>query len=143
MRGGSLKGAHRSMKAWVPVDPAESSARQPGTRRGVLEKFLRWLAEIGWPVNTVTKHFFRPKHPASRFTAEQRAEGGAEEEIQRRRDLVRMLFNDFWSEAHDKPTAFIERLYQAEDYCERATNGMRRVLAARRRNTATGLAHER
>jgi len=108
--------------------------------------------------------FFRPKHPASRFTAEQRAKGGAEEaravaaptengvadltttkiftvpviagvkvdtdtqidsaastvpdqeEIQRRRDLVRMLFNDFWSEAHDKPTAFIERLDQAEDY---------------------------
>ena len=45
----------------------------------MLEKFLRWLAEIGRPVNTVTKHFFRPKHPASRFTAEQRAEGGAEE----------------------------------------------------------------
>jgi hypothetical protein len=26
------------------------------------------------------------------------------------------LFNDFWSEAHDKPTAFVERLDQAEDY---------------------------
>ena len=39
-----------------------------------------------------------------------------QEEIQRRRDLVRTLFNDFWSEAHDKPTAFIERLDQAEDY---------------------------
>jgi hypothetical protein len=30
--------------------------------------------------------------------------------------LVRTLFNDFWSEAHDKPTAFVERLDQAEDY---------------------------
>jgi hypothetical protein len=39
-----------------------------------------------------------------------------QEEIQRRRDLVRTLFNDFWSEAHDKPTAFVERLDQAEDY---------------------------
>jgi hypothetical protein len=67
------------MKVWVPVDPAESSTRKPGTRRGVLEKFLRWLAEIGRPVNSVTKHFFRPRHPASQFTAEQRAEGGAEE----------------------------------------------------------------
>ena len=130
----------------------------------MLEKFLRWLAEIGRPVNSVTRLFFRPRHPASQFTAEQRAEGGAEEagavvtptengvadltiaktftvlvtadvkvdtdtqidsaastvpdqeEIQRRRDLVRMLFNDFWSEAHDKPTAFIERLDQAENY---------------------------
>ena len=37
-------------------------------------------------------------------------------EIQRRRDLVRTLFNDFWREAHDKPAAFVERLDQAEDY---------------------------
>ena len=39
-----------------------------------------------------------------------------QEEIQRRRDLVRTLFNDFWSEADDKPAAFVERLDQAEDY---------------------------
>jgi hypothetical protein len=36
-------------------------------------------------------------------------------------------------DAHDKPTAFAERLDQAEDrLCERATNGVRRVLAATR-----------
>ena len=116
----------------------------------MLEKFLRWFAEIGRPVNTVTKHFFRSRHPASQFMAEQRAEGGAaeagavavatenavanltttksftvpvtagvkvdtdaqidsaastlldQEEIQRRRNLVRMLFNDFWSGAYEK-----------------------------------------
>jgi hypothetical protein len=39
-----------------------------------------------------------------------------QDEIRRRRDLVRMLFNDFWSGAHDKPAAFVERLDQAEDY---------------------------
>jgi hypothetical protein len=39
-----------------------------------------------------------------------------EEEIQRRRDLVRSLFNDFWSGVHEKPAAFLERLDQAEDY---------------------------
>ena len=39
-----------------------------------------------------------------------------QEEIQRRRNLVRVLFNDFWSGAHDKPAAFVERLDQAEDY---------------------------
>ena len=37
-----------------------------------------------------------------------------QEEIQRRRDLVRALFNDFWSDAHDKPAAFVERLDQAQ-----------------------------
>ena len=130
----------------------------------MLEKLLRWLAEIGRPVNSVTKLFFRPRHPASQFTAEQRADGGAEEgaeeagavvtptengvadltiaktftvpvtadmkveagarinspastvpdqdEIQRRRDLVRMLFNDFWSGTYEKPAAFVERLNQ-------------------------------
>jgi hypothetical protein len=37
-------------------------------------------------------------------------------EIERRRDLVRMFFNDFWSAAYEKPAAFVERLDQAEDY---------------------------
>ena len=46
-------------------------------------------------------------------------------EIQRRRDLVRRLFNDFWSGAHEKPAAFSERLDQAEDYLNErlAANG--------------------
>jgi hypothetical protein len=30
--------------------------------------------------------------------------------------LVRMLFNDFWSAAYEKPAGFVERLDQAEDY---------------------------
>jgi hypothetical protein len=48
-----------------------------------------------------------------------------QEEIQRRRDLVRTFFNDFWSEAPDKPAAFVERLDQAEDYVNErlAANG--------------------
>jgi hypothetical protein len=37
-------------------------------------------------------------------------------EVQRRRDLVRTLFNDFWSGANDKPVAFVDRLAQAEPY---------------------------
>src|SRR5215469_1222863 len=39
-----------------------------------------------------------------------------QDEIQRRRDLVRMLFNDFWSGTYEKPAAFVERLNQAEVY---------------------------
>jgi hypothetical protein len=40
-------------------------------------------------------------------------------------NLVRTLFNDFWSGAHNKPTAFVERLDQAEDYLNErlAANG--------------------
>jgi hypothetical protein len=37
-------------------------------------------------------------------------------EIQRRRDLVRTLFNDFWTGAYQKPATFVERLDQAENY---------------------------
>jgi hypothetical protein len=37
------------------------------------------------------------------------------QEIERRRALVRTLFNDFWSGEHDKPAAFVDRLDQAED----------------------------
>ena len=39
-----------------------------------------------------------------------------QQEIQRRRDLVRTLFNDFWSGSNDKPAGFADRLNQAEDY---------------------------
>jgi hypothetical protein len=36
------------------------------------------------------------------------------QEIQRRRKLVRALFNDFWSGSDDKPATFADRLNQAE-----------------------------
>jgi hypothetical protein len=154
MPGGYLKGAHKSMKAWVSAEPAESSRPKRGTRSGVLEKFLRSFAQIGAAVIKPTKYFLRAKYPASdekrvestleeaeavaaatetavltttkSFTVPDTAEvklhtdgqidSADQEEIQRRRDLVRTLFNDFWSEAHDKPAAFVERLDQAEDY---------------------------
>jgi hypothetical protein len=39
-----------------------------------------------------------------------------EGEIQRRRNLVRTFFNDFWTGAYEKPAGFLERLDRAEDY---------------------------
>ncbi len=39
-----------------------------------------------------------------------------QQEIERRRELVRMLFNDFWNGAPNKPSAFVQRLDQAEAY---------------------------
>src|SRR6516225_9338951 len=39
-----------------------------------------------------------------------------EAEIQRRRNLVRTFFNDFWTGAYEKPAGFLERLDQAENY---------------------------
>src|SRR4029077_6782655 len=39
-----------------------------------------------------------------------------EQEIERRRALVRMLFNDFWRGEDQKPASFTARLDQAENY---------------------------
>jgi len=39
-----------------------------------------------------------------------------QQEIQRRRELVRTLFNDFWSGCDEKPGTFADRLDQAESY---------------------------
>jgi hypothetical protein len=70
---------------------------------------------------TITKTFTVPVTAEVKVDTDAQIDSAAstgpdQEEIQRRRDLVRTLFNDFWSEAHDKPTAFVERLDQAEDY---------------------------
>jgi len=48
-----------------------------------------------------------------------------QQEIDRRRNLVRTFFNDFWSEALHKPAAFVERLDAAEEYLNErlAANG--------------------
>jgi len=42
--------------------------------------------------------------------------GSDKQEVQRRRDLVRTLFNDFWSAFDEKPSSFAARLDQAENY---------------------------
>jgi hypothetical protein len=70
-----------------------------------------------------------------------------QQEIERRRNVIRMLFNDFWIGIHDKPAAFVDRLDQAEDYVNErlAANGefwrlddkTRRMLGLPRRSNTT------
>jgi hypothetical protein len=40
----------------------------------------------------------------------------SQQEIDRRRGMVRAFFNDYWSSADDKPASFAERLDRAEGY---------------------------
>ncbi len=40
----------------------------------------------------------------------------AQKEIERRREMVRRFFNDFWKSADDKPVTFAERLDRAQGY---------------------------
>ena len=39
-----------------------------------------------------------------------------QQEIERRREIVRQFFNDFWMFTDDKPRTFAERLNRAEDH---------------------------
>ena len=126
------------------VGSGESEAKL-GTARKRAEDFLHWSAEIGAAIFKPIKYFLRPSHPASpekpaqsgavtpeavvtspvavdiNVAADVRVGCIAQselstQEIERRRNLVRTLFNDFWRGAHDKPAAFVQRLDQAEDY---------------------------
>ncbi len=136
-------------EAGISTEPAQSSRSTPVTRGGMLANCLRSLADI----RAAIANFFRPSRPES--AKRQAASGGAPEaavatpvaagvnidsgpeikavgqlaadqqEIERRRNLVRMFFNDFWGGVSDKPTAFVERLDRAEDYLNErlAANG--------------------
>ncbi|HMF25906.1 MAG TPA: hypothetical protein VKG24_27795 [Pseudolabrys sp.] len=103
---------------------------------GVVTTVLRSLVDIGAAIA-----FFRARSPASVGTRSESAavetervattqipddaEGEADadadgelsqQEIERRRSLVRARFNDFWRGTQDKPAGFVARLDQAEDY---------------------------
>jgi hypothetical protein len=112
--------------------------------RNLRQGFWRRFAEIAAAIFKPTKYVLRPSHPTSAEKPAQTAALTPEafispvvadvpvgldtrigcitqselssQEIERRRNLVRTLFNDFWSGTHDKPAAFVQRLDQAEDY---------------------------
>jgi hypothetical protein len=114
------------------------SSRLQSLATGLKARLLRRFAEI----STAAKYFLRHSHPLSLGKPSETgpAKQGAcavsmdvsdgsdvaikrvdsfvpdKEEIERRRTLVRTLFNDFWSGTHEKLAAFVERLDQAQDY---------------------------
>jgi hypothetical protein len=124
----------------ISAEPAQSSRSTPVSTGGVLANILRRFAEIG----AAAANFFRPSRPGSAEEEAESGAVGAEvanatlaadvnansapeinvvahfapdqQEIERRRNLVRIFFNDFWRGASDKPAAFVERLDQAENY---------------------------
>ena len=61
----------------------------------------------------------QPRAPEPIATGERKAAPAPPpepQEIARRRELVRSLFNDYWSGRFDKPAAFVDRLNEAETY---------------------------
>ena len=107
-------------------------------------KLLRWIAGIGAAFKRLAEYFSPPTSPPSDIAHETGAESPVvedkasatavvelgqptlvdvistippnQQEIQRRRELVRALFNDFWNGSDDKPVTFVDRLNQAEPY---------------------------
>ena len=134
-------------EAQISTGRAQSNRSKPVTAGAVLANILRRLAEIG----AAAQYFLGLRHSGvapghaqdadvavdtvTTFSAE---EIGKEpeikaiaravpdrQEIERRRNLIRIFFNDFWSGASDKPAAFVSRLDEAEDYLNErlAANG--------------------
>jgi hypothetical protein len=107
-------------------------------------KLLRWIEGTGVAFKRPAELFLRPTSPPSGVPEETGAESAVAEdkatataevevgqaiqvnfipaispdqqEIQRRRELVRALFNDFWNGRDDKPVTFVDRLNEAETY---------------------------
>jgi hypothetical protein len=142
------------METRISADLKQSSRSKLVTTEGVVASILRWSAEIGAAAQGLTKHFLWLRHPASgeKLVETDDVAVGAvatapvstdvdvgpgaginpvadtvldQQEIERRRNLVRTLFNDFWGGVNEKPAAFAERLDQAEDYLNKrlAANG--------------------
>jgi hypothetical protein len=142
------------METRISADLKQSSRSKLVTTEGVVASILRWSAEIGAAAQRLTKHLLWLRHPASGekpVETDDVAVGAVaiapvstdvdvgpgagispvaetvldQQEIERRRNLVRTLFNDFWSGVNEKPAAFVERLDQAEDYLNErlAANG--------------------
>ena len=113
----------------VEVAQSRTSTR---VTTGVVATVLRTFVEIGATIKT----FFRGHSESAAVEtdgvtapeiADAEVEVGAgissiahnelsQQEVDRRRSLVRAFFNDFWSGTHDKPATFAERLDQAENY---------------------------
>jgi hypothetical protein len=142
------------METQISAELEQSSRSKPVTTKGVMASILRWSVEVGAAAHRLTKHFLQLRHPASaeRLVETDDVAAGAvtaapvtadmnvgpaaginpvadtvldQQEIERRRTVVRMLFNDFWRGVYEKPAAFVERLDQAEDYLNErlAANG--------------------
>ena len=136
------------MEVGISAKPARSSRSKPVATREALANIWRCFADIG----AAAKYVLRPRHPrpveghphdaAVEAAATASLAAGVnvdtepkinavahflpdQQEIDRRRNLVRIFFNDFWSGASNKPAAFVERLDEAEDYLNErlAANG--------------------
>jgi hypothetical protein len=131
------------MDTGISAKPAQLNRSKPITAREALASIWRYFANIGAAamyllrtrhVRSLEGNAFEPAAgpvavkagaaalPAANVSVNAGPEVNAvadtspgQQEIERRRNLVRIFFNDFWSEVSNKPTAFVERFDEAED----------------------------
>jgi hypothetical protein len=133
------------MEARMSAETVQSSGSVLRSARTLIGSIWRWLAGFRAPVTVASPVITTSYEPSANTRIEETAavanpktEAPPQEqtksavlnaldegEVQRRRNLVRMFFNDFWSGTYEKPTGFLQRLDQAEDYVNDrlATNG--------------------
>ena len=104
-----------------PTHPASSDVATEKRAEGVVDHAVVTATADAIARPTTVKSFTAPVTADVMVDLDAQTNRAADvvldiQEIQRRRDLVRMLFNDFWSAAYEKPAGFVERLDQAEDY---------------------------
>jgi hypothetical protein len=124
---GSARILFRSIWHWIAGfrAPVMAASNEPPAKTGMAETVTvanpKTEVRPEEQINSVIPSALevaRPKtevHPAGQI--ESVIPSALEEgEIQRRRNLVRTFFNDFWSGSYEKPAGFVERLDRAEDY---------------------------
>jgi hypothetical protein len=118
------------MEAGVPAETMESSRSVLCSARTLIGSIWRWIAGFRRPVlgasyepsaKTGIEETAAVANPKADVRPEEQTNTGIlnpldEGEIQRRRNLVRTFFNDFWTGSYEKPAGFLRRLDQAEDY---------------------------
>ena len=106
----------------MPAKTVESSGSVLRSARTLIGSIWHWIAGFHAPVVAASD-----QQSAKAYEQSGKAEPAGqissgipsaldEGEIQRRRNLVRIFFNDFWSGSYEKPAGFLQRLDQAEGY---------------------------
>ena len=110
------------MEAGVSVETVQSTRSLGESARILIRSIWHWIAGFHAPVVAASD-----QQSAKAYEQSGKAEPAGqissgipsaldEGEIQRRRNLVRIFFNDFWSGSYEKPAGFLQRLDQAEGY---------------------------
>src|SRR5207244_4000428 len=107
-RGRAASAAHLLASKRLRSSPSLKSlmrfSRFCDSARGSVPLFREFRIQSALMVRPESQISIKPETPPNK------------QEIERRREIVRHFFNDFWMSTDDKPRTFAERLNRAEDH---------------------------